>query len=121
MADTSTNGNSNAIAAWFEESLAFSTMGAADFVLSGLLSEGIVREPRERLRIQPRSERDKYGHAEGHGLRVAHQHARRIARLLEPGVHDDAEVVVQRGNDIQHRENGEHRVFRLNQREENKI
>src|SRR5437016_7366548 len=78
-----------AMAAWLETSLAFSTTveGASEF--SGLLSEGILREPRERLRIQPRGERDKHGDAEGHGLRAGHRWTRRVAGLLEPGVYDD--------------------------------
>src|SRR2546429_3935064 len=110
-----------AMAAWLETSFAFSTPGAGESEFSGLLSEGILREPRERLRIQPRGERDKHGDAEGHGLRARHGWTRSFARLLEPSVHDDAEVIVKRGDDIQHGEDGEHRMVRLDQRKENEI
>src|SRR5260370_18867030 len=110
-----------AIAAWLETSFAFSVTGEGDSEFSSLLSEGILREPRERLRIQPRRERDKHGDTEGHGLRAGHYETRRFARLLEPGVHDDAEVIVERGDDIQHGEHREHRMVRLDQRKKNEI
>src|SRR4030088_1732012 len=110
-----------AIAAWLETSFAFSTPGEGESEFSGLLSEGILGEPRERLRIQPRCQRDKHGDAEGHSLRASHGWTRRFARLLEPGVHDDTEVVVERGHDIQHGENGQHWMVRFDQRKENEI
>src|SRR6266850_5503963 len=71
-AATSTKGNSIAMAAWLETSFAFSATGEGDSEFSGLLSEGILSEPRERLRIQPGGERDKHGDTEGHGLRAGH-------------------------------------------------
>src|SRR5258706_13179985 len=95
-----------AMAAWLEMSFAFSFTCEGDWESSGLLSEGILGEPRERLRIQPGGEGDKHGDAEGHGLGAGHDGARRFAGLLEPGVHDDAEVIVKRGNNV---ENGEDR------------
>src|SRR6202521_1295646 len=110
-----------AIAAWLETSFAFSTPGEGESEFSGLLSEGILSEPRERLRIQPGGERDKHGDAKGHCLLAGHGWTRRFARLLEPGVHDDAEVIVERGNDIQHGENGKHRMVRFDQRKKNEI
>src|SRR5258706_14053160 len=97
-----------AIAAWLETSFAFSTPGEGESEFSGLLSEGIFSEPRERLRIQPRCQCDKHGDAEGHSLRARHQRTRRFARLLEPGGHDNAEEVVERGIDVKHNKNGEH-------------
>src|SRR5260370_32251979 len=84
-AETRTNGNSIAMAAWLETSFAFSAAGEGDSEFSGLLSEGILGEPRERLRIQPGGERDKHGDAEGHGLRARHGWTPRFARLLDPG------------------------------------
>src|SRR6267378_4837737 len=119
--ETRTNGSSMAMAAWLETSFAFSVTGEGDSEFSGLLSEGILGEPRERLRIQPGGERDKHGDAEGHSLRARHQRTRRFAWLLEPGVHDDAEVIVERGHDIKHGEDGEHRMVRFDQRKENEI
>src|SRR6266852_5857900 len=110
-----------AIAAWLETSFAFSATGEGESEFSGLLSEGILSEPRERLRIQPRGQRDKHGNAEGHGLRAGHDGTRRFARLLEPGVHHDAEVIVERGDDIKDGEDREHRMVRFDQRKKNEI
>src|SRR2546423_2090329 len=110
-----------AMAAWLETSLAFSTTGEGESEFSGLLSEGILREPRERLRIQPRGERDKHGDAEGHGLRAGHRWTRRGAGLLEPSVYDDTEVIVERGDDIKHGKDREHWMVSLDQRKENEI
>ena len=45
-----------AMANWLEKYFTFCVSGSCDFVLSGLWSEGIVSEPRERLRIQPGGE-----------------------------------------------------------------
>jgi len=94
-AETRTKGSSMAMAAWLETSLAFSAEGESEF--SGLLSEGILGEPCERLRIQPGGEGDKYGDAEGDSLRAGHDGSGGFAGLLEPGVDDDSEVVVKRG------------------------
>src|SRR2546427_6948448 len=120
-APTKVKGTSMAMASWLELLCTFCRLGFRDSGLSGLLSEGILGEPRERLRIQPGGEGDKHGDAEGHGLRAGHDRTRSFAGLLEPGVYDDAEVVVQRGNDIQHGEDGEHRMVRFNQRKKNEI
>src|SRR5467141_1546371 len=118
-AETRTKGSSMAMAAWLETSLAFSAEG--DWEGSGLLSEGILGEPRERLRIQPGGEGDKYGDAAGHGLRAGHRWNRGFAGLFEPSVHHDAEVVVKRGDDVENGEDGEHGMVRFNQRKENEI
>src|SRR5260370_32268837 len=109
------------MAAWLETSFAFSAAGEGDSEFSGLLSEGILGEPRERLRIQPGGERDKHGDAEGHGLRARHGWTRRFARLLEPGVHDNAKVIVKCGHDIKHGKDREHRMVRFDQRKEKEI
>src|SRR6266446_4025429 len=107
IAPTKVNGSSRASADWDAESCGFFG-GAPGARSSGLESEGIVREPRERFRIQPGGERDKHRYAERHGLRVGHQRPRCFTRLLEPRVNDDAEVVVERGNDVENREHREH-------------
>ncbi len=61
MAPTKVNGNSRASAGREAKSLVFFGAVADDGLSSGLWSEGegIVSEPRERLRIQPGRERDK--------------------------------------------------------------
>src|SRR5882672_10333124 len=120
-AATRTKGSSMASANWLEKFFTFPCAGSRGLVLSGLESEGIVREPREGFRIQPGGERDKHRYAERYGLRVGHQRPRRFTGLLKPGMHDDAEVVVQRGNDVQHREDREHGMLRFNEREEDEI
>src|SRR5437870_13866445 len=79
---------------------------------SGLLSEGILGEPRERLRIQPCGEGDKYGDAESYGLCAGHDGTGSFTGLLEPGVHNDTEVIVKGGDDVENSENGEHRMVR---------
>src|SRR5258708_34583130 len=91
IAPTKVNGSSRATADWEAKSCGFLSGGDSGGFSSGLKSEGIVRELRERLRIQPRGEGNKYSHTERHGLRIAHDRTRRFARLLEPGRHDDAE------------------------------
>src|SRR5258708_32184829 len=110
-----------AMAAWLDTSFAFSAAGEGEPGFSGLLSEGILGEPRERLGILPGREGDKYGDGKGHRLRAGHHGTRRFARLLEPGVHDDAEVVIERGNDVKNGEDGKHGMVRLDQRKENEI
>src|SRR2546421_7679815 len=110
-----------AMAVWLEMSFAFSRVGEVGSEFSGLLSEGILSELSERLRIQPGSEGDKHGDAEGYRLRAGHDGTRRFAGLLEPGVHDDAEVVVKRGNDVEDGKDRKDRMVRLDQRKENKI
>src|SRR5260370_1704900 len=110
IAPTKVNGNSRASAGCDAKSGDFLGQDACEELWSCLLSEGILGEPRERLRIQPGGERDKHGNAEGHGLRTRHRRARRLARLLEPGVHDDAKVIIERGNDIQHSEDRQNRM-----------
>src|SRR5712692_748640 len=121
IAPTKVNGNSRARAGCDARSADFFGPAACEELSSCLLSEGILGEPRERLRIQPSGESDKHGDAEGHGLRAGHEGTRGFAGLLEPGVHDDAEVVVKRGDDVEHGENGEDRMMRFDQRKENEI
>src|SRR5712664_2450017 len=120
IAPTKVNCSSKASAYWDAKSCGFFG-GDSGGLSSSLESEGIVREPRERFRIQPGGQRDKHRYAERHGLRIGHDRMRRFTRLLEPGVHDDAEVVVKRGNDVQHREHRKHRMLRFDEREEDEI
>src|SRR6266567_7131881 len=121
IAPTKVNGNSKASAGMLAASLVFLCLGAFEMLSSCLLSEGILGEPREGLRIQPGGESDKHGDGEGHSLRAGHDGTGRFAGLLEPGVHDDAEVIVERGNDVQNGKDGEHGMVRLDQRKENEI
>src|SRR5260370_4909416 len=114
---TKVNGPSMAIASWFDE---LCTLWSGGFD-AGLLSEGILGEPCERLRIQPGGEGDKYGDGESYGLSAGHDRTGRFAGLLEPGVDDDAEVVVERGNDVEDGEDGEHGMVRLDERKENEV
>src|SRR5882762_3488258 len=62
IAPTKVNGSSKASADWDAKSCGFLSGGDSGGFSSGLKSEGIVRELRERLRIQPCGERHKYGH-----------------------------------------------------------
>src|SRR5258708_40067765 len=110
-----------ATAAWLEASFAFCTSGEGNSEFTGLLSEGILSEPRERLRIQPGGESDKHGDAEGHSLRAGHDRARGFAGLFEPGVYDDAEVVVKSGDDVENGEDSENGMVRFDQRKENEV
>src|SRR5215470_170542 len=100
MGPTKVKGNSRASAGPEAKSFALFFAGGDGFS-SGLSSEGILSEPRERLRIQPRGKRDKGSHAERDNLGVAHDRARGFAGRLEPGVYHDAEVIVQRGHDVE--------------------
>src|SRR5438445_5691183 len=110
-----------AIAAWLETSFAFSAAGEDESGFSRLLSEGILGEPGERLRIQPGGESDKHGDGEGYRLRAGHDGTGRFPRLLKPSVHDDAEVIVERGNDVKNGKDGEHGVVRFDERKKNEI
>src|SRR6266567_8769723 len=121
IAPTKVNGNSRATAGCEAKSADFFCPDACAEVSSCLLSEGILGELGERLRIQPGGESDKHGDGEGHSLRAGHHGTGRFAGLLEPGVHDDAEIVVERGNDVKNGEDGEHGMVRLDQRKENEI
>src|SRR5437870_9930721 len=95
MGPTKVKGNSRARAGPEAKSFAVFFAGV-DPVSSGLSSEGILREPCERLRIQPRGKRDKRSDTERYSLRVAHDGTRRFAGRLEPGVHHDTEIIVDR-------------------------
>src|SRR5260370_14018463 len=73
IAPTKVNGNSRASAGCDAKSGDFLGPDACEELWSCLLSEGILGEPCERLRIQPRSEGDKHGNAEGHLLCARHR------------------------------------------------
>src|SRR5579859_250603 len=118
---TRVNGNSSASAGPEAKSFALFLTGVEDEFSSGLSSEGILSKLGERLRIQPGGHGDKYGHAEGDGLRVAHDRTRGFAGGFEPGMDDDAEVVVERGNDIKDRKDREHGMVRFDKRKENEV
>src|SRR2546430_8636479 len=99
----------------------YTTLFRSEGFSSGLSSEGILSEPREGLRIQPGGQRDKRSYGERDGLRVAHDGPRGFPGSLEPGVHHDAEVIVERGHDIEDREDSEDGMVRFDERKENKI
>jgi len=80
-----------------------------------------VSEPGEWLRIQPRGEGYKQGGAEGDRLRVGHEWRGRIAGLFQPGVNDYPEIIVDRGNEIERGEDGQHRMMRFDEREKDEV
>src|SRR6202035_1660649 len=84
-------------------------------------SEGIVSKPSEWFRIQPCRQGYKQGCAESDGLGAAHDRRGSIARLSEPGVNDDAEIVIHRGDDVERGENGEDGVMRFDEREKDEV
>src|SRR5207248_6739519 len=120
MGPTKVNGNSRASADPEILRDILMPIGVEGFS-SGLSSEGILSELGERLRIQPGGEGDKRSYAERDGLRVAHDWPRGFPGSLEPGVDDDAEVVVERGNDVEHGEDGEHGMVRFDERKEDEV
>src|SRR5881227_943713 len=79
MGPTKVKGNSSASAGPEAKSFALFFAGVVEGVSSGLSSEGILSEPRERFRIQPGGERDKHRDAERDGLRAAHDGPWRFA------------------------------------------
>src|SRR5258708_13878379 len=101
MHPTKMKGSSIAIAFCCEKLLAWFRAGETSGSGLSLDSEGIVSEPGEWLRIQPRGESYKQGSAQGDRLRVGHEWRGRIARLFQPCVNDDAEIIVDRGNEIE--------------------
>src|SRR5260221_13804381 len=106
MQPTKMKGSSMAIAFCCEKFLACFTAGETSGSGLSLDSEGIVSEPGEWLRIQPRGERYKQGRAEGDRLRVGHEWRGRIAGLFEPGGKEGAEIIVDRGSGIEGGEEG---------------
>src|ERR1700751_395112 len=105
MQPTKMKGSSIAIAFCREKFLASLAAGETSGSGLSLDSEGIVSEPGERLRIQPRGESYKQGRAQGDRLRVGHKRCRRVAGLFEPCVNYDTEIVVDRGDDVERSEN----------------
>src|SRR3979411_1364657 len=101
MQPTRMNGNSIAIAYCCEA--LFTCFAAGQISGSGLSwdSEGIGGQSSERLRIQPRGQGYKQGRAESDSLGAAHDRGGSAAGLFEPGVNDDAKVVVERRNDVE--------------------
>src|SRR5882672_12453616 len=84
-------------------------------------SEGIVSEPSEWFRIQPRGEGYKQRRAEGDGLRVAHHRRGGFAGFSEPGVNDDAEIVVEGGKNVERGDDGQHGMMRFDEREKDEV
>src|SRR5882762_7591859 len=52
---------------------------------------------------------------------AAHERRWGVAGLFEPSVDDHAEIVVERGNDVERCENSHHGMVRFDQRQKNKI
>src|SRR5258708_36864356 len=105
MQPTKMNGSSIAVEICCVNPLACFSAGETSGSGLSLDSEGIVCKTSERLRIQPRRESYKQRRAECYGLRVAHKRCGSIPGLLEPGMNDNAKIVVERGNDVEGREN----------------
>src|ERR1700740_1079322 len=118
---TRVKGSSSARAGPEAKSFALFLTGVEDEFWSGLSSEGILSKLGERLRIQPGGQRDKRSYAKRHGLRAAYDGTGGFAGSLEPGVDDDAEVVVKREDDVEDREDREHGMVRFYQRKENEV
>ncbi len=77
---------------------------------------------RERFRIQARGESYKYGDDQGQELAKRDDRNRGILTgLLEPGMNDDAEIVVNRGHNVERGENRKDRMMRLDQRLEDEV
>src|SRR5882724_11670474 len=121
MQPTKMKGSSMAIAFCCEKFLACFTAGETSGSGLSLDSEGIVSEPGEWLRIQPRGEGYKQGRAECDRLRVGHKRCRGIARLFEPCVNYDPQIVVERGDDAERSENRQHGMMRFDQCEKDKV
>src|SRR5437667_11300294 len=107
MGPTKVKGNSRARAGPEAKSFAVFFAGV-DPVSSGLASAGILREPCERLRIQPRGKRDKRSDTERYSLRVAQHGPQRLAGRLEPGVHHDTASIVEPRDAVVHGDDREH-------------
>src|SRR5882757_7301313 len=121
MHPTKMKGSSIAIAFCREKFFPRLAEGGISGAGLSLDSKGIVSEPRERLRIQPRRQGYKQRRAEDDGLGAAHERRGGVAGLFEPSVDDHAEIVVERGNDIECGENREHGMMRFDEREKNEV
>src|SRR5258708_1459040 len=121
MHPTKMKGSSIAIA--FCREKLFPRLAAGGISGAGLSldSKGIVSEPGERLRIQPRRQGYKQRRTESDGLGVAHERPWGVAGLFQPSVDDHAEIVVERGNDVERCENSQHGMVRFDQRQKNEI
>src|SRR6267378_7142658 len=121
MHPTKMKGSSIAIAFCCEKFFPCLAAGGVRWSGLSLDSEGIVSEPGERLRIQPRRQGYKQGRAESDGLGVAHERRWGVAGLFEPSVNYDPEIVVERGNDVERCENSQHGMMRFDQRQKNEV
>src|SRR5260370_4382907 len=121
MHPTKMKGSSIAIAFCCEKFFPRLAAGGISGAGLSLDSEGIVSEPGERLRIQPRRQGYKQRRAEGDGLGAAHERRWGVAGLFQPSVDDHAEIVVERGNDIERGENSQHGMVRFDEREEDEV
>src|ERR1700692_2682708 len=121
MQPTKMNGSSITIAFCCEKLLACFAAGEVSGSGLSLDSKGIVSEPSERLRIQPRGESYKQRRAESYGLGAAHDWRGGVAGFLQPGVNDDAEIVVERRHDVERGENREHGMMRFDEREKDEV
>src|SRR5579859_297019 len=121
MQPTKMNGSSIAVAICCEKP--FACFSAGEISGSGLSldSEGIVSEPGEWLRIQPRGEGYKQGRAEGDSLGVGHEWHGGVPGLFEPGVNDDAKIVVERGDDVERGKYRKHRMMGFDEREKDEV
>src|SRR6266849_5147940 len=121
MQPTKMNGSSITIAFCREKLFACFAAGESSGSGLSLDSKGIVSQPGERLRIQPRRQGYKQGRAESDRLGAAQDRCGSIAGLLEPGVNYDAEIVVERRNDIERRENSENGMMRFDECEKDEV
>src|SRR5262245_8137981 len=107
MADTSTMGSSSAMANWLEVEadplrgcLEDGGSGVSATKECGRQSHRIRRHADEGLGVDANSYDHHSHHCQRDRLRHGNSRALVDGRLLEPCMHDDAEIVVQRRNDV---------------------
>src|SRR5258708_23053114 len=121
MHPTKMKGSSIAIAFCREKFFPRLAAGGISGAGLSLDSEGIVSEPGERLRIQPRRQGYKQGRDEKNALGAVDEGRGGEAGLLQQSVDHAVEIVVEPENDIERGENREHGMVRFHQRQKNKI
>src|ERR1700686_936737 len=111
------------MANWFEKLLAFPGAEESGESFVGLLSKGIARHSRERLRIQPRRQGNKYADTQYDRFRDAkcNRHRFRFGFIAAPRVHSDAQVGIRERQRRQRDEPGYITMPSFQKRMENKI
>src|SRR5216683_184911 len=108
-APTKTKGSSMAMANWRPKFGSGRFGGAVGGELGWSASKGAKRQEKriasqadKRLGVDTRHQRNENSYRQRHSLRRRGDRSHRVGGLAHPGVLDDSEIVVHRGDDVEH-------------------